>query len=166
MAPGDGLRVLGNRGASGIDGLLSTALGVAASDTGPTFALLGDLSFLYDAGALLWNARREAGLVVVVNDNAGGQIFAGLGQRELPAGELERLFVTPHGVDLARLCSAAGAGHARVDRASELVPALDAAAAAGGLLVVQVAIDAERDRVRRAELRTAVADAIDAVDPR
>jgi 2-succinyl-5-enolpyruvyl-6-hydroxy-3-cyclohexene-1-carboxylate synthase len=165
MSPRDGLRVLGNRGASGIDGLLSTALGVAASGTGPTFALLGDLSFLYDAGALLWNARREVDLVVVVNDNAGGQIFAGLGQRTLPAAELERLFVTPHGVDLERLCSAAGAGHTRVERSSELVPTLDAAAAAGGLQVVQVSIDADRDRVRRAELHEAVNAAIASIDP-
>jgi 2-succinyl-5-enolpyruvyl-6-hydroxy-3-cyclohexene-1-carboxylate synthase len=156
MAPRDGLRVLGNRGASGIDGLLSTALGVAVSGTGPTFALLGDLSFLYDAGALLWNARRGTDLVVVVNDNAGGQIFAGLGQRELQADELERLFVTPSDVDLEQLCVAAGAGHIRVDRSSKLVPALDVAAAAGGLRVVQVSIDADRDRARRAELREAV----------
>jgi 2-succinyl-5-enolpyruvyl-6-hydroxy-3-cyclohexene-1-carboxylate synthase len=165
MAPRDGLRVLGNRGASGIDGLLSTAVGVAASGTGPTFALLGDLSFLYDAGALLWNASRGVGLVVVVNDNAGGQIFAGLGQRTLPAEELERLFVTPHGVDLEQLCSAAGAGHTRVERSSALVPALDAAAAAGGLQVVQVSIDADRDRVRRAELHEAVNAAIARIDP-
>ena len=156
MAPRDGLRVLANRGASGIDGLVSTALGVAASGTEPTAALLGDLSFLYDAGAVLWNARRGMDLVLVVNDNAGGQIFAGLSQRALPADELKRLFVTPHAVEIPVLCSAAGAGHTRVARADELVPAIGSAFDAGGLQVVQVVIDAERDRSRREEIRRAV----------
>jgi 2-succinyl-5-enolpyruvyl-6-hydroxy-3-cyclohexene-1-carboxylate synthase len=166
MAPREGLRVLANRGASGIDGLLSSALGVAASGAGAAYALLGDLSFLHDAGALLWNARRAPDLVVVVNDNGGGQIFAALGQADLPREELERFFVTPSGVDLEILCRAAGAGHAQVDRSSGFVPALRDAEAAGGLQIVQVRIDAERDRARRVEaLATAVA-AIDASPPR
>ncbi len=165
MAPRDGLRVLANRGASGIDGLLSTALGVAASDTGPVYALLGDLSFLYDAGALLWNARRGPDLVVVVNDNGGGQIFAAIGQHDLPPDERERFFVTPSHVDLEMLCRAAGVGHARVERADDLITAVASASVGGGLQVVQVMIDAERDRARRAALRTAVAGTLDGLEP-
>ncbi|MEO8293645.1 MAG: 2-succinyl-5-enolpyruvyl-6-hydroxy-3-cyclohexene-1-carboxylic-acid synthase [Actinomycetota bacterium] len=165
MVPRADLRVLADRGASGIDGLVSTALGVAASDTGPVYALLGELSFLYDAGALLWHARGGPDLVVVVNDNGGGQIFATLGQGELPQDEFERFFLTPHAVDIEQLCEAASAGHARVERAHDLIPAVESASAAGGLQVVQVMIDAERDRTRRAELRAAVADALHGLEP-
>jgi 2-succinyl-5-enolpyruvyl-6-hydroxy-3-cyclohexene-1-carboxylate synthase len=154
MAPRDGLRVLANRGASGIDGLVSTSFGIAAADRGPTVALLGDLSFLHDVGAMLWNAPRVFQLTIVVVNNGGGQVFSLLPQRDLP--EHRELFVTPHDVDIRGLCGAAGAGHERVQRASDLFPALDRAAGAGGVNVVEVMVDAELGLQRRREMRDAV----------
>jgi 2-succinyl-5-enolpyruvyl-6-hydroxy-3-cyclohexene-1-carboxylate synthase len=158
MAPRDRLRVLANRGASGIDGLVSTSLGIAAADRGPTVALLGDLSFLHDVGAMLWNAPRAFQLTIVVVNNGGGQVFSLLPQRELP--EHRELFVTPPVVDVGRLCEAAGAGHERIERSSELVPALDRAAGAGGINVVEVVVDADLGLRRRREMRDAVDGAL------
>jgi 2-succinyl-5-enolpyruvyl-6-hydroxy-3-cyclohexene-1-carboxylate synthase len=154
----DLLRVFANRGASGIDGMVSTTLGVAAGGDRPTVALLGDLSFLYDAGALLWSSTLGVEAVFVVLANGGGQIFASLDQRAVP--ELERLFVTPHPAAIEDVCRAARAEHQLVDRAGGLAPALERAVREGGVQVVEVPIDAARDRARREELRTRVAGAI------
>lgn len=157
MAPREGLGILADRGASGIDGFVSTVLGASVAER-PTYGLLGDLTLLHDVGALVWAAGRGYQAVLVVLNNGGGAIFERLPQRELP--ELDPLFVTPHGVDLAKICDASGATHERVERASELVPALERVASGGGIAVVEVMVGREHDRERRAAVRTAVERAL------
>ena len=156
--PEDLVRVIANRGASGIDGAVATTLGAAAAADGPTYALVGELTFLYDAGSLLWSARRGHDAVFVVLANGGGQIFSLLDQARLP--ELEELFLTPHPVEVAALCAAAGTPHRQVRRAAELAPALARAAREGGVQVVEVVIDPVLQRDRRAVVRAAVAETL------
>jgi 2-succinyl-5-enolpyruvyl-6-hydroxy-3-cyclohexene-1-carboxylate synthase len=102
-------RVISNRGANGIDGVVSTAIGVALAGPGPTVALVGDLAFLHDVSALVGVEGVEVDLTVVVADNRGGGIFSFLP----PAGALDpeifdTLFGTPQGVDTAAVATGFG----------------------------------------------------------
>ncbi|MFN2581664.1 MAG: 2-succinyl-5-enolpyruvyl-6-hydroxy-3-cyclohexene-1-carboxylic-acid synthase [Candidatus Dormibacteria bacterium] len=168
MAPGDGVtpRVLANRGASGIDGTVSTALGVAAVSPS-TYALIGDLALLHDASALLWSAGRDHHAVIVVVDNDGGGIFSLLSQAQhLEAEELERLFTTPHGaaLDIAALARASGAGYREVTSAAAVIPALRDAQRAHGVELVHVRVDRSRARAMRDAVRACVRDALQRAD--
>jgi 2-succinyl-5-enolpyruvyl-6-hydroxy-3-cyclohexene-1-carboxylate synthase len=121
--------------------------------------LIGDLSFLYDVGALLWNgARLPPDLVLIVANNRGGAIFGALDQRTLP--ERDRLFVTPQDVDIGAVCAAAGVEHDRVERMSAFDGVLRDPRDTRGIRVIEVAVPAERSRRQRAELQAAVDAAI------
>ncbi len=118
-------RILANRGLSGIDGTVSTAMGVALATVGQVTALLGDLTFLHDIGGLLVGAReKRPDLRIVVVNDGGGTIFAGLEHGTASAKGLERVFTVPHGVDLASLCAAYGATHEAVGDRETLAAAL------------------------------------------
>jgi 2-succinyl-5-enolpyruvyl-6-hydroxy-3-cyclohexene-1-carboxylate synthase len=158
--PREGLRLLANRGLSGIDGFVATALGVAAAGEEPVAALCGDLTLLHDASSLLGAAGRPRGAVLVVCDNDGGGIFSFLPQARLPAELFEPLFGTPHGLDLAALAAAARVPSRVVEKAAELVPALDAALASGGTQLVVVRGDRAANLARHLALTEAVAAAV------
>jgi 2-succinyl-5-enolpyruvyl-6-hydroxy-3-cyclohexene-1-carboxylate synthase len=155
MAPRDGLRVLANRGANGIDGFVSTVMGVAhAGRPAPTVGLCGDLCFLHDTNGLL-GATGPATFVVI--DNDGGGIFCYLPPAELP--EFEQLFGTPHGLDLVEVARAHGAAAERIDDLGKLAHALhpDAPAASADVRVLVVPVDRNASVARHRALWDAVA---------
>lgn len=129
--------VFANRGASGIDGFVSTALGVAAV-TPRTVALTGDLSLLHDSNGFLHDGATD--LTIVVVDNSGGGIFDSLPQAG-HAPEFERLFITPPRRDLAELLGFHGARVVVATEPQKLSEALDEAVARSGLDAVIVPVD-------------------------
>lgn len=151
--PRRGLEVLANRGANGIDGIISTALGVATA--GPVTALLGDLAFLYDAGALLWAGRRDMDCTLVVVDNDGGGIFSFLPQATAVAkDQFERFWGTPHGMDLSQVAAAYGLAVTAVTRAGDLQSAL--ASEGGGVRLLHVRTDRQANVAVHREIEEAV----------
>ena len=160
-APRGGLRLVANRGASGIEGFASTVLGAAAAGGGPVAALCGDLTLLHDLGGLLGAARRGLDATIVVLDNDGGGIFSFLPQVVL-GDDFERLFGTPHGVDLVAVAAAVGVPAVRAERAAEVVPAVDQARADGGVRLVVVPTERADNAARHDEAWQAVEAAIGA----
>ncbi|MGH3516534.1 MAG: 2-succinyl-5-enolpyruvyl-6-hydroxy-3-cyclohexene-1-carboxylic-acid synthase [Haloechinothrix sp.] len=148
-----------NRGVAGIDGTVSTAIGAALVHHGPSYALLGDLTFLHDINGLLTGTgeARPDLTIVVLNDDGGG-IFSLL-EQGAPEHErgFERIFGTPHGSDLAALCAGYRVPHVQVGTRDDLRAAL---APTSGLLVVEVRVDRAARRGLHARLRAAVSGAL------
>lgn len=136
-----------NRGAAGIDGSASTALGIAAADPSRTVVLYtGDLALLHDLSGLAAATRLGLHLTAVCVDNDGGEIFSLLPVADrIPPYDFERLFRTPHGVDLCGLDGFAGIRAARVSTATGLGDAVSAAASARAPGVDLLVVDIDRD---------------------
>jgi 2-succinyl-5-enolpyruvyl-6-hydroxy-3-cyclohexene-1-carboxylate synthase len=157
--PRPGVRVLSNRGVAGIDGTVSTAVGAALAHDGPTVVLLGDLTLLHDTTGLIIGPDEPApDLAVVVLNDRGGGIFHLLEQGAAEhAGAFERVFGTPHAVDLAALAAAVGVPHTRLGTRPEDVT--NAIRSSQGLRLIE--LTAERGSLRTAHdsLRKAVSSA-------
>ena len=148
-----GVHVVANRGLAGIDGVVSTAVGVALAGGAPGYALVGDLTFLHDANALLIGPGepRPDLTVVVVNDDGGG-IFGTLEPGEpARAPDFERIFGTATGARVEDLARAYGVRYARAGSASDLAVAV--AERPEGLTVVEVTVDRHGHRALRERLR-------------
>lgn len=137
------LRIVGNRGANGIDGLVSSALGAAAGGAAPLVMVLGDLSLFHDANGLLAAKLHGLSATIVLINNNGGGIFSFLPQ----AGErdcFELLFGTPHGLDFRHLADMYGARYTLAQDWIAFRTAVDAGLH-GGLHIVEVRTDRERN---------------------
>jgi 2-succinyl-5-enolpyruvyl-6-hydroxy-3-cyclohexene-1-carboxylate synthase len=147
-------KVIANRGLSGIDGVVSTAIGAALGrDSDRSLALVGDVTFLHDSnGLVLGPDEPRPDLTIVVTNDDGGSIFATLEQgAEQYADRYDRLFGTPHGVDLGSLCAATRTPYLQVHSLPELEQAL--ASPNGGIEVVEAVVRRDDRRALDARIR-------------
>jgi 2-succinyl-5-enolpyruvyl-6-hydroxy-3-cyclohexene-1-carboxylate synthase len=147
-----------NRGANGIDGTLSTALGVAHAADRPAVLLTGDLALLHDTNGFLLRPKFRGSLTVVLINNRGGGIFEHLplAQFEPP---FEEFFATPQEADFSRLCPAYGVAHVLV-RDWKHFTGLVSVLPSNGVRVLELCTDRKRDAAMRKKLFAEAAIAV------
>jgi len=161
MAPrSSALTVLANRGLAGIDGCVSTAIGLALTSDAPSYAWMGDLTFLHDSNALaIGPDEPRPDLTVLVTNDGGGGIFRTL-EHGAPerSDDFGRIFGTPTGTDFGALCRAHGIRHVLARTAEGAAEALSATPDA--ITVVEVPIDAQSHRGAHEQLRRVASQAL------
>jgi len=155
LAPGEtDALFLSNRGANGIDGLVSSGIGAAQASGRPTTIVTGDLGLLHDVGGLATLRDVSTPVRIVVIDNDGGGIFHFLPQEQaLGSEEFEQLLGTPRGIEVAKVAALFDLPHRRIGSLAELP---DALAAGTGL------IELKTDRQANVELHRRLAGAVGA----
>ncbi len=153
----DDVRVLANRGANGIDGVVATAIGVAAATGGPVGVLIGDVALLHDSAALVALAGRGLDVRIVVVDNDGGGIFSFLPQRQsLDTARFEQLFGTPHGTDVLLLAAAHGLAATDASTVHDVTSFVETP----GPSLLRVHLDRDENVAAYQRLHAAVAEAL------
>ena len=151
------IRVMGNRGASGIDGVLSTALGSGAGARAPVVAVVGDLSFFHDLTGLMMTKHREINATIIVVNNDGGGIFSFLPQAE-HGDHFEEVYGTPHGLTFGSVAELYGLEYEKVGGWGEFGEAVGRGVATEGTSIVEVTGSRERNvALHREALEAALA---------
>ncbi|EMA52608.1 MULTISPECIES: 2-succinyl-5-enolpyruvyl-6-hydroxy-3-cyclohexene-1-carboxylic-acid synthase [Halococcus] len=155
-----GLTVLGNRGASGIDGIVSSGLGVGSTTDDPLVLVVGDLAYYHDMNGLLALSRCGVDATIVVVNNDGGGIF-----RMLPIAEFDppftEQFETPHGLDFAPTADIYGFEFVRVDERDAFRDAYQASLESAGSQIIEVEFDTGTSHEFRETVHERACDAID-----
>ena len=166
LAPGTTpVRCLANRGVNGIDGVVSTALGVAAAAVGPVLLLVGDIAFVHDLNALVAARLHGLSATIVIIDNDGGGIFSFLPQGTAARPDIglpehfEELFGTPHGIDLLAVARILGAEADDLEPGS-VGPVIRDSMTRPGVRVLRLRTDRGRNVELHARVTTAAARAI------
>lgn len=151
------IHMLSNRGANGIDGVVSSALGASAVGTGPLVLVIGDVSFYHDSNGLLAAKQHGLNATIVLLNNDGGGIFSFLPQATQTApADFETLFGTPHGLDFRPLAEMYGAQFTRVTNWEAFRAAVLAGIGGSGLHIVEVTTERRRNVTLHREMWQAV----------
>jgi 2-succinyl-5-enolpyruvyl-6-hydroxy-3-cyclohexene-1-carboxylate synthase len=166
------ITVRSNRGANGIDGVVSTALGSAAVADGPVALVIGDIAFLHDLNALVASRLHGLSATIVLVNNDGGGIFSFLPQAQPSAARpgtglpehYEELFGTPHGIDVGPIVTALGGEH-RLVGTSALGAAVADSVGRPGVRVLELRTDRARNLALHREVAAVVAKALAGLVP-
>jgi 2-succinyl-5-enolpyruvyl-6-hydroxy-3-cyclohexene-1-carboxylate synthase len=155
-----GVTVYSNRGANGIDGVVSTAVGVALATRAPVTLLIGDVACIHDSNGLWALNRREVDLKIVVTNNDGGSIFSFLPQASVVSeNTFELLYGTPHGVSFEHFAAAHGIEFDRASSTEDLHRALSR----HGTRLIEVPCDRSVNVAQHEALQAEVISAIEAM---
>ncbi len=154
------IRVLGNRGANGIDGVVSSALGASAAAEDATVLVVGDLSFYHDLNGLLAAKLHSLNLTIVLVNNDGGGIFSFLPQADYPE-HFERLFGTPTGLDFRSAVQMYGGQFQRITNWEQFRKVVSKGLSCEGLHVVELLTQRDSNVALHRQLWQAVSKALD-----
>jgi 2-succinyl-5-enolpyruvyl-6-hydroxy-3-cyclohexene-1-carboxylate synthase len=152
------LRVLSQRGANGIDGLLSGAAGAASMSREPTVLLLGDVSFMHDVGGLAAAREAQGSLTIALIDNGGGRIFEQLPifERLRKQGDAGRFWLTPPSADFSHAALLYGHRYTRVEHNAGIAEAMRRATTEPGVHLIQIVVDGASAREAEQRVRAAL----------
>ena len=133
----------GNRGVNGIDGTVSTALGLATNHQ-PTYLVTGDLSLFHDLNGLAVAKTHNLNLTIILHNNDGGGIFEYLPQKGTKY--FDYLFSTSQGLDYSGVAKLYGCGYTKISSPDELVPVLAKVSEESGVHIIEIPTDREYSR--------------------